>query len=205
LHAREKRFQGNEKETVMKVVVVPIFIGVFALAASAQEAAPIFEFAGQYQMLRVNSSRNVPAYTVNGGTGSFQINFFDQVAGVLEVGSGYNNNIGGFHLKNTWLTYLVGPRISLRNRSKKVIPALEFLAGGATVFANAVNPVTLANVSGNTTGFGMAAGGTLDIRLNHLVAIRPIQLDYLLTRVNNSHNQNDLRYGAGIVFTLGAQ
>jgi hypothetical protein len=189
----------------MKVVVVPLFIGVFALAASAQEGAPIFEFAGQYQMLRVNSSRDVPAFTVNGGTGSFQIDFFDQVAGVLEVGSGFNNNIGGFKLNNTWLTYLVGPRISLRNRSKRVIPALEFLAGGATLFADTANPVTLANVSGNSTGFAMATGGTLDIRLNHLIAIRPIQLDYLLTRVNNHYNQNNLRYGAGIVFTLGKQ
>jgi hypothetical protein len=195
----------NEKEKPMKVVVVPLFVGVFALAASAQNGAPIFEFAGQYQMLRVNSSRDVPAFTVNGGTGSFQINFFDQVAGVLEVGSGLNNNIDGFNVKNTWLTYLVGPRISLRNRSKRVIPALEFLAGGTTVFANAVNPVTLGNVSGNTTGFGMAAGGTLDIRLNHLIALRPVQIDYMLTRVNNHYNQDNVRYGAGIVFTLGSQ
>ncbi len=190
----------------MKVIVLPVFMSVFALTAAAQSEAPIFEFAGQYQMLRVNPSRDVPAFTVNGGTGSFQIDFFDQVAGVLEVGSGFNGSVGGHHVNNTWLTYMVGPRLSLRSRSKKVIPALEYLAGGATVFANGVDPLTFANISGNTTGFAMAAGGTLDIRLNHRVAIRPIQIDYLLTRVNNHYNQNNIRATAPeVVFTWGAQ
>jgi hypothetical protein len=189
----------------MKAIVLCGIIAVFTLAAEAQDSAPIAEFAAQYQMLRVNSSRNVPAYTANGGTGSFQINFFDQLAGVLEVGSQFNNNISGARVNNTWLTYMVGPRLSLRSRAKKVIPALEYLAGGATVFADARDPFTLLQVSRNTTGFSMVAGGLLDIRLNHRIMIRPIQVDYMLTRINNSNNQNNFRYGAGVVFTLGAQ
>jgi hypothetical protein len=189
----------------MKAIVLPGIIAVFALAAEAQDSAPIVEFGAQYQMLRVNSSRTVPAFSAQGGTGSFQINFFDQLAGVLEIGSQYNNNIGGARVNNTWLTYMVGPRLSLRSRSKKVIPALEYLAGGATVFADARDPFTLLQVSRNTTGFSMAAGGMVDIRLNHRIMIRPIQIDYLMTRINNSNNQNNFRYGAGIIFTLGAQ
>jgi hypothetical protein len=189
----------------MKAIVLPGIIAVFALAAEAQDSAPIAEFGAQYQMLRVNSSRNVPAFTANGGTGSFQINFFDQLAGVLEIGSQYNSNISGARVSNTWLTYMVGPRLSLRSRAKKVIPALEYLAGGATVFADARDPFTLLQVSRNTTGFSMAAGGLLDIKVNHRIMIRPIQVDYLLTRINNSNNQNNFRYGAGIIFTLGAQ
>ncbi len=189
----------------MKAIVLPGIIAVFALAAEAQDSAPIAEFAGQYQMLRVNSSRNVPAFSAQGGTGSFQINFFDNLAGVLELGSQFNDNIGGAHLNNTWFTYMLGPRVSLRSRAKKVIPALELLAGGATLFANARDPFTQLQVSRNTTGFSMAAGGLLDIKVNHRIMIRPIQVDYLLTRVNNSNNQNNFRYGAGIVFTLGAQ
>ncbi len=87
----------------------------------------------------------------------------------------------------------------------KVIPALEYLAGGATVFGDARDPFTQLEVLRNTTGFSMAAGGLLDIKLNHRIMIGPIQVDYMLTRINNSNNQNNFRYGAGIIFTLGAQ
>ena len=73
------------------------------------------------------------------------------------------------------------------------------------MFGSGTPPGTGILVSRNTTGFAMAVGGTLDIRLNHAVAFRPIQLDYFLTRVNNSFNQNNLRYGAGVIFTLGKQ
>jgi len=174
-------------------------------AGAAAEDAPIFELGGQYQMLRVNSSSRIPAFTANGGTGSLQVNFFDQVAGVLEVGVQHNGSIGGLQLNNEWLTYLVGPRISLRNRGKKVIPALEVLLGGATVFGSGTDRITSNHFSSNTTGFALATGGTLDIRLTRMIALRPIQLDWLLTRINNSTNQHNLRYGAGFVFMFGAQ
>ena len=174
-------------------------------AGAAAQDAPIFELGGQYQMLRVNSSSSIPAFTANGGTGSLQVNFFDQVAGVLEVGVQHNGSIGGLQLNNDWLTYLVGPRISLRNRGKKVIPALEVLLGGATVFGSGTDRITSNHFSSNTTGFALATGGTLDIRLTRMIAFRPIQLDWLLTRINNSTNQHNLRYGAGLVFMFGAQ
>jgi len=56
-----------------------------------------------------------------------------------------------------------------------------------------------------------SVGGTLGIRLNHHISLRPIQVDYLLTRLETltavngfeTFNQNDFRYGAGIVFNLG--
>ena len=184
----------------LQLILLPV---VYAFTAVAQDA-PIIELGGQYQMLRVNSSSKIPAFTANGGTGSVQVNFFDQVAGVLEVGVQHNGNIHNVQLNNEWLTYLVGPRISLRNRGKRVIPALELLAGGATVFGSGTTP-NLVHFSSSTTGFAMATGGTLDIRLNHMIALRPIQLDYFLTRINNSTNQHNLRYGAGLIFTFGSQ
>jgi hypothetical protein len=176
----------------------------FAIEVFGQ-SAPVLELGGQYQMLRVSSGHGLPAFTANGGTGSIQINFLDQIAGVLEVGMVHNGDLQGLQLNSDWLTYLVGPRVSLRSRSRKVIPALEYLVGGTTVFGSGTPPGTGILVSRNTTGLAMALGGTLDIRLNHAVAFRPIELDYFLTRVNNSFNQNNLRYGAGVIFTLGKQ
>lgn len=190
----------------MKIIRVAV---VFALAAAAAlaQTTPIEEIGLQYQMLRVNSSSAIPSFTANGGSGSFQINFFDQVAGVLEISGVHNGNIHNVHLDNTWLTYLIGPRISLRNRNKRIIPAVECLIGGTTLFASVANPADPngARLGGNSTGFAMALGGTLDIRLTQWANFRPMQLDWLLTRVNNSYNQNNLRYGAGFVFTFGKQ
>lgn len=169
------------------------------------QSAPVLELGGQYQMLRVGSGNGLPSFIANGGTGSLQVNFLEQIAGVLEVGMVHNGDIHGLQLNSNWLSYLVGPRVSLRNRSSKLIPALEYLVGGTTVFGSGTPPGTGILVSRNTTGFAMAVGGTLDIRLNHAVAFRPVQLDYFLTRVNNSFKQNNLRYGAGVIFTLGKQ
>jgi hypothetical protein len=175
-----------------------------ALCAQAEDQAPILEFGAEYQMLRVNSSSAIPAFTANGGTGSVQVDFFDHVAGVLEVGVQHNGNIHDIHISNEWLTYMVGPRISLRNRGKRIVPSLEALFGGATVFGSGTTPGGV-HLSANTTGFAMALGGVLDIRLTHHVALRPIQLDWLLTRINNDTNQHNLRYGAGLIFTFGEQ
>jgi hypothetical protein len=189
----------------MRTILVMSAIALCASSAFAQDT-PITEVGFQYQMLRINPSRNLDSFTTNGGTGSVQVNFFSQVAAVLEVGATHNGDVHGFQLDNTWMTYLVGPRISLRNRNKKVIPALECLIGGTTLFASSSDPVLNgAHLGGNSTGFAMALGGTLDIRLSHAVNFRPVQLDYLLTRVNNSYNQNNWRYGTGLIFTFGKQ
>jgi hypothetical protein len=189
----------------VRVITLALLCFAFAFGAWAQ-GAPIVELSGQYQMLRVNSNRDFPAFTANGGTGSVAVNFFDYVSGVLEVGMVHNGDIQNYQVNNNWLSYLAGPRFSLRNRSRKIIPALECLVGGTTVFASGTPIGTNgATLSANTTGFAMALGGTLDIRLNKSIAFRPIQLDYMLTRINNSYNQNNLRYGAGILFTFGKQ
>jgi hypothetical protein len=167
-------------------------------------------------MLRVNSSRNIPSFSANGGTASFQMNFMDHFAGVAELGAEHNGNIHNVHLDNTWTTYLFGPRVSITKRSSRIVPAVECLFGGVNVAASIKSPllpdIPGARLTGGQTAFAMAVGGTLDIRLNHRISIRPIQVDYLLTRLGSktvlngfeTFNQNNLRYGAGVVFSFGS-
>jgi hypothetical protein len=67
-------------------------------------------------------------------------------------------------------------------------------------------------LTGGESAFAMTVGGALDIRLDQRISIRPIQVDYLLTRLGSktalngyeTFSQNNLRYGAGIVFGLGS-
>lgn len=153
----------------MRMTLLMGLSALFGVRAFAQEETPLTEVGLQYQMLRVNSSRNVPAFTANGGTASFQMNFMDHLAGVAELGAEHNGNIHSVHLDNTWTTFLFGPRVSITKRSSRIVPAR-------------LTAVQLA--------FAPAVGGTLDIRLNHRFSIRPIQLDYLLTRLGSKTSLN---------------
>jgi len=200
----------------MRIIFLTGLTILSAADALAQGETPLTEVGLQYQMLRVNSSRNIPSFTANGGTASFQMNFIDHFAGVAELGAEHNGNIHNVHLDNTWTTYLFGPRVSITKRSSRIVPAFECLLGGVNVAASIKSPllpdIRGARLTVEQTAFAMAVGGTLDIRLNHRISIRPIQLDYLLTRLNSkpvlngfeTFNQNNLRYGAGVVFRFGS-
>ena len=61
---------------------------------------------------------------------------------------------------------------------------------------------------GNNNAFAMELGGGLDIMLSRTVQIRPVEVDYQLTRFGYktySANQNNFKYFAGINFTLGGK
>ena len=56
----------------------------------------------------------------------------------------------------------------------------------------------------------MFAGGGLDIKLGEHIAVRPVGLDYYLTRLpsfltGDTTNRNNFRYSAGVNFLFGAQ
>jgi hypothetical protein len=63
----------------------------------------------------------------------------------------------------------------------------------------------------------MAIGGGLDIKMGHKVTLRPVQLDYYLTRfetqsieellngTTSNKNQNNLRFAAGVMFSFGSR
>jgi opacity protein-like surface antigen len=107
---------------------------------------------------------------------------------------------GIFEEKQRALSYLFGPRFSLR-KNKRVTPFVYALFGGvnfkATLFASGRRLG-----SASDTGFNMALGGGLDVKLNDHLAIRAFQLDYLRPSFfGESHNRGRLAFG--IVLRLG--
>jgi hypothetical protein len=192
-----------------------IFMGVVAVAQDVPKADL---FLG-YSFLRVNTASTIPAFTMNGGLGALGLNFNDHVGIEFEFGGYHNGNINNHEFDTTALTYLFGPRISV-GRSKVVDPYIHALFGGIRGTTSIF--VAPTNGTGDTTGgsrasasqnnFAMALGGGLDLRLGKHFALRPIQLDYFLTRfeipdpvtlVTSNRNNHDLRYAAGIVFLFG--
>jgi len=105
-------------------------------------------------------------------------------------------------------TVMFGPRFSLRK-------------GGMVFFAHVPGGIANVNTGLNeeaviasnfkqlstgtiksSTGFALSPGVGIDVRVNSLVSIRIIQVDYLMTHVF-AERQDNFRISAGVNFTLG--
>jgi hypothetical protein len=209
----------------MKIRTV-LLVGVVLLmgrSAFAQEYSK-WEIPVDYSYARGNGA-NIAPFSLNGGGGGIVYNFnrFFGIRGDLQ---GYGSTTRVFSnvvvvnplISNTVIpqvsvngnlfTYMGGPQLRLPTHTFK--PFAEFLFGGAhtNTYTNLVK-VTGSTVGPNNNAFAMAIGGGFDIRVSKTIAIRPFEMDYLLTRFGTSllpggnHNQNNFRYNAGVVFTFG--
>lgn len=116
------------------------------------------------------------------------------------VSGHYGSERGGvFEEQQHAVSFLFGPRFAIR-KSKRVTPFVYALFGG-------VNYKIKLNASGRTlasasdTGFNMALGGGLDVKVNDHLAIRAFQIDYLRPNFfGESHNRGRLAFGVVLRF-----
>jgi len=182
---------------------------------------PKVEFFVGYSYLRA-----VPTLTsgnrldwLNGGSTSIAYNFNRYLGVVGDLGgfddskfqtTGGANPPSAVNASGSAFTYLFGPRISFRSQSR-VTPFAQVLLGD--IHASAVTLASGCTVAGCTplpaeSAFAMTAGGGLDLRINHRLALRMIQAEYLMTNFENRDtglggSQNDMRLSAGLVLRLG--
>ena len=179
------------------VVSLLAFLSFSAAVAYAQETPKLDVFAG-YSYVRENpNTSGVSSFSLNGGSASAAYHIKDWLSGVADFGGYHNGNILGTHTDGTLSTYLFGPRVSYRS-FHRILPFGQALFGVAHAGANVLGTSTTRNA------FGMALGGGVDYRLNNRFSIRPLQVDYLLTRFpegtsSMNRNQNNLRASAGVV------
>ena len=199
-----------------------------ALAATADEMPRMETFLG-YTYVRANSAGTLPPFSTNGGSGQFGYNFNKWLGAVADAGAVHSGDIGGAPIDNTTLNFLFGPRVSLRY--PRLRPYFQVLWGAAYLAASSEAPAILAGSApaiigvreplvpgqpisarllASQTAFALTAGGGLDIRLNKYVSLRPLAVEYYLTRfrnfrAQNDNGQNNVRYTTGFNFTLGAQ
>ena len=184
----------------MKLVVSALgLLALFAGSTRAQEdsSKSVDVFAG-YSYLRFNpNTAGVSSFSTNGGSASVAYNVNSWLSGVADFGAYHSGNILGSGAEGTLSTYLFGPRISYRHYSR-VTPFGEVLFGVAR------GSGTLAGTAKADNTFGMSVGGGFDYHLSRHWAVRPVQVDYLLTRFNegaiNARNENNLRVSTGVVF-----
>jgi outer membrane protein OmpA-like peptidoglycan-associated protein len=110
-------------------------------------------------------------------------------------------------------TFLFGPRISFRNHNR-LTPFLQVLGGAARASEVTVNGCTASFLAcqplPEETDFALTAGGGLDLRMNHRIALRLLQAEYLVTRFQDPTSlsggsgwQSNVRLSTGIVFLFG--
>ena len=203
-----------------KTLSIIAVVLLFALVAAAQDVPRVEAFLG-YTYTRANSATNVPAFSMNGGSGQVGVNFNKWLGFYMDMGAVHNGNVHDLHIDNTLSNYLFGPRVSLHY--SRIKPYFQVLFGGAH-FGTSVSVANLVEATGATappvptqpifipgegnvlvgpgqpvtarlvhsqTAFGMTVGGGLDIKINKWVSFRPVQLEYFLTRLQHIQTAND--------------
>jgi hypothetical protein len=155
-----------------------------ACSTALAQNFPKVEASAGYSYTRFHPASGVAA-NCNGGYGSFTGNFTNWLGvtggvDVCRVSSGSNA-----------ATYMIGPKFAYR-KCCRVTPFANALLGGVHVTPG------FPSVAGAANAFAFKAGGGVDISITCLVAIRVIEADYLLTRLN-SNNQGNFRLNVGIV------
>jgi opacity protein-like surface antigen len=183
------------------VVSLLAVLSLFGVTAHAQEEVPKVDVFAGYSYLQANPGvSGVDTFHLNGGSASVAYNFnhFDHLlSGVADFGGYTNGNLLSTHVSGTLSTYMFGPRISYRHLGR-ITPFGQVLFGVAHADASAFGTANTQNA------FAMAVGGGVDYRLLHHLALRPFQVDYLMTRFNvgttGTQTQNNLRVSTGVVF-----
>lgn len=183
---------------------------MFGSAAFAQEAAetPRFEFSLNYSYLRNNPGGFLPAYNANGGFGTAQYNFSKSFGVVADLGANYVGTSSGVPFGNTSFEYLFGPRYTWRH--SRISPYVQTLFGGER-YSDGFDPQSSFPLLGTSqNNFAMAFGGGVDVTLTNHIAVKPIQVDYLMTQFalgggNPITASNNIRYSAGVVFRFGSK
>jgi outer membrane protein OmpA-like peptidoglycan-associated protein len=163
--------------------------------------------------------------SMNGGSTSLAYNFNSHVGLVADfagfrVDSLQFTNFGpGFtpsrvvNAESNVFTVMFGPRVSFRDHGR-FTPFLQVLGGVAhaddVTLDGCTAPIYACTPLQVQTAFTLTAGGGLDYRLNHRLALRLFQAEYLLTRFRDPTSvtgadgwQNNMRLSAGVVFRFG--
>jgi opacity protein-like surface antigen len=166
----------NKRVVFAGASLLTIFLGLSASASAQEESTPRYEIGMNYSWLHVNSANYDHQRTGNGGSGYFVYNLTPMVGLVGDFG-GYANTRTGINDKA--LTYLFGPRFTWRH--SRWNPYVQFLFGGAYAWSGP-------NDNSNTqNAFAMASGGGLDYVLTKHIAIKPIQVEYVMTQFDSAN------------------
>ena len=185
---------------VKGAVCLIAFLSLCVPGLKAQETASKVNIFAGYSYIQANpSTSSFDTFHLNGWSVSGAYNVTNWLAGVADFGGYANGNIGRSGASATLSTYLFGPRVTYRH-FRRITPFGQVLFGAgrtnATAFAN----------SGSQNAFAMTTGGGVDYKFREHWSVRPVQVEYLLTRFQEgptgNQTQNNLRVSTGFVYSF---
>lgn len=203
---RSFRSRMKMRKTLLIAALLPL-----ASIAKAQER-PRVEIFGGYSLLRADGGGNL-----SGWNASAAANLNRWLGLVADFGGNYGSQSVRLRIQTPRMnfidarassnvhTFLAGPQVSYP-RYERFKPFARALLGAARTHVDgrfSTEEFSLA-FSATDTGFAMALGGGLDAKLGGRVWLRPIQVDYLLTRFRGD-TQNNARISFGFVFRFGTR
>jgi opacity protein-like surface antigen len=182
------------------VVCLLAFLAICVVSVRAQEGPSKVDVFVGYSFLQANpSTPTLDSFHVNGGSVNGAYNFTSWLSGVADFGGYTNGNIGRGGFAGTMSTYLFGPRVSYRH-FRRITPFGQVLFGVARTNAAAFETSTSQNA------LAMTAGGGVNYRLTRHFTFRPLQVEYLLTRFQETsvgtQSQNNLRVSTGFAWSF---
>lgn len=189
-----------------KLAVVSVMLFALTAVGLAQDTVPAFDVFGGYSYL--NTEDVVPApFSIDLSGSGWEVSGTAHVNnwfGVTADLSGYYTDVTvapGVNVGVNNYNFLFGPTVSYRTPKFTPFAHSLFGASRASIDLGVLSPL---GFSATDTAFGMALGGGADWHLNDRWSIRPVQLDYLMTRFA-SDTQNNLRYSVGVVVRFGSK
>jgi hypothetical protein len=171
------------------LILLPLL--VVPVSAWAQDVPKVQVFGGYSNMwANANSSNN--NFDLNGFAASVQENFNSWFGGVLDFSTHFGTE-SGFRTNTETISY--GPVFSYRKHNG-IVPFAHAMLGAERGGSNYLN------ISQPETRLAVLAGGGIDIKIRPTVSLRIVQVDYVMSRFSNSH-QDNVRISAGVVFNLG--
>jgi hypothetical protein len=215
-------------------------VALLFTAVAAATDIPRYEAYLGFQYVRANQfnqntglGQTIGGFDMYGGDGQFVYNYNRWISGVVDGGAVNKPNVGIVNVQNTTAFVYAGPRFYYR-KYHGVSPFAQCLFGAAfrrvstevtaLTSPNTPNfpvaslgnlfpgPLTVVNarLTGSENAFSMKVGGGLDYRLGKHFSLRPVEVDYVLTRFpsltdGTRQNQSSIAATAGIIFTFGAE
>jgi hypothetical protein len=162
------------------------------VTGTAQEL-PQFEVFGGYSNMWANfTANNGNDFDVNGFNASVRENFNSWFAGDLDFSSFFGSENGA---KTNTQTVTYGPVFSYRKHGN-IVPFVRVMAGAERGGTNYMN------ISFPEWRLALMGGGGVDLKFNHNISFRLIQVDYVMSQFSNAR-QDNLRLSAGVIFNLG--
>jgi opacity protein-like surface antigen len=183
-----------------KLVLIAVLLLSFSVMVMAQDT-PAVEVFGGYSYIHVSPLpyMNADAMNMNGWDASVTFNGNKWAGFVVDFGGDYGTlmrtNI------DSWAdvkvhSMMFGPKVTLLRG--KVSPFVQALFGVARASYKEVGVVNSEN------DFAMAFGGGVDVNLNKMIAVRPVQVEYFGFKEGHTGDFiKNFRYSAGIVLKLG--